>query len=627
MSARLLRRVLKEQEEKRLGSSEPDPDLAIDADGDEESGSPPASASASMNPFDLLDDDQEDEVEASVGDLPLNVSEHQTKVRNQICVIPPSKRKSKKKKKKNKADSSSKTNLKDEKSLDAILEDLSIGPSPPTHQTSPQSTNVVSAEAQRKTQSLSTSSVLTVDPKFLKAENELRKIFGSKVVNSFENHQSGGSSRQIHGGRRAAHNPRKTLLISPSSHWPRWDWSMSMELLETKDGVNYFRYVHSDSCAHAQEAFEAAKAANDLNAIASILAHYPYHVESLLTFAEVFKYSGEHQSSADAIGKCLFALECAWHPLFSPLQGNSQLKYNHDTNKPFFSALFSHMKNMDRRGCHRSALEVCKFLLSLDSDDPKGALFCIDYFALRSQEYDWLERFAEEYRTDSSLWLYPNFSYSLAIARFYLERDSAQREGAASTEKAASLDLMKQALMLHPLVLKKLVAKAPLKDSTWTQILKNSFFGSAKPGSPSLEHLIDIYVERSYLMWRFPELQNLLKDAALLVIELLKQNSREAQDWSCVRKEAFSSEKNEYSHLMVSEFSDTIPSLPPEELRQIMVGPQVVHEMQGVVREEIHEAAHAPPREVAGRNAAIIFLESLLPWVDYGHDVQQDDHD
>jgi hypothetical protein len=24
------------------------------------------------------------------------------------------------------------------------------------------------------------------------------------------------------------------------------------------------------------------------------------------------------------------------------------------------------------------------------------------------------------------------------------------------------------------------------------------------------------------------------------------------------------------------------------------------------------------PREVAGRNAALVFLESLLPWVDYG---------
>lgn len=307
----------------------------------------------------------------------------------------------------------------------------------------------------------------------------------------------------------------------------------------------FCRYVHSPSCGHAQEAFEAAKAANDLNAIANILAHYPYHIESLLTFAEIFKYSGEHQSSADAIGKCLFALECAWHPLFNPLQGNCQLKYSHDTNKPLFSALFNHMKNMDRRGCHRSALEVCKLLLSLDSDDPMGALFCIDYYSLRAQEYQWLEQFAEEYRSDNSLWLFPNFSYSLAVARFYLERDAASKEDTAQTEKATSSDLMKQALMLHPLVLQKLVAKAPLKDSVWAQILKDSFFGSAKAGSPSLEHLINIYVERSYLVWRFPELQNLLKEAALLVIESLKQNGSEARDWSCVRKEAFSSERNE----------------------------------------------------------------------------------
>lgn len=104
---------------------------------------------------------------------------------------------------------------------------------------------------------------------------------------------------------------------------------------------------------------------------------------------------------------------------------------------------------------------------------------------------------------------------------------------------------MKQALMLHPLVLSKIVDKAPLKDSSWTQILKNAFFGSAKPGSPSLEHVINIYVERHYIMWRFPELQNLLKEAALLVIESLKHDSREAKDWACVRKEAFSSEKNE----------------------------------------------------------------------------------
>jgi len=286
------------------------------------------------------------------------------------------------------------------------------------------------------------------------------------------------------------------------------------------------------------------------------------------------------------------------------------------------------MKNLDRRGCHRSALEVCKFLLSLDSDDPKGALFCIDYFALRSQQYKWLEQFAEEYQCDNSLWLFPNFSFSLAIARFYLERD-ATSEGSDHADKSTSVDLMKQALMLHPLVLRKIVDKAPLKDSSWTQILRNVFFGSAKPGSPSLEHMINIYVERHYIMWRFPELQNLMKEAALLVIESLKQDNREAQDWACVRKEAFSAEKNEYSHLLVSDFSDTTPSLPPEELRPFMVGPGMVHEMPPVEQEAAGPERLRAPREVTGRNPALVFLESLLPWVDYGdnhHDAIEDNN-
>lgn len=304
------------------------------------------------------------------------------------------------------------------------------------------------------------------------------------------------------------------------------------------------RYVHTPSSMHAQEVFEMARSTHDLNAIASILARYPYHVEALLIFAEVFKFSGEHQSSADAIGKCLFALECAWHPLFNPLQGNCQLKYSHETNRPLFQALFHHMNSMGRRGCHRSALEVCKLLLSLDSGDPMGALFCIDYFALRAQEFEWLEQFSERYQSDSSIWLFPNFSFSLAICRLYLERASS-KEPTGESEKAPASDLMRQALMLHPLVLKKLVAKVPLKDQAWTQILNNSFFKSAQGGTPSLEHLINIYVERSYIMWRLPELQGLLKEAALQVVESLKRDGGEAKDWACVRKEAFPSEKNE----------------------------------------------------------------------------------
>lgn len=245
--------------------------------------------------------------------------------------------------------------------------------------------------------------------------------------------------------------------------------------------------------------------------------------------------------SADATAKCLYALECAWHPMFTPLQDNCQLKYSHESNKPLFSTLFAHMKNMNRRGCHRCALEICKLLLSLDSDDPMGAMFCIDYFSLRAEEYTWLERFSEEYKSDNSLWLFPNFSYSLAICRFCIERSNDTQDNG----KATSSDLMLQALMLHPSVLKRLVAKVPLKDQMWKNILENRLFARDQIGIPSLDHLINIYVERSYIIWRLPDLQKFLRDSALKVIEELEHKRIYAKDWTCVREEAFSSEKNE----------------------------------------------------------------------------------
>ncbi|KAK9093672.1 hypothetical protein Scep_025141 [Stephania cephalantha] len=617
MSGRLLRRVLKEQEEQHQRLPRPD------EEDEEEEAESPVSRSPARNLFDLLND-QENEPEISDETSAGDVDEQELAMpKSSVKVLPASTNKSKKKKKKNKQHS--KTKDESEEQLDAILQALNLD------DRSGDSANR-KAETTRSQEILTKQQspyILSVNPKLLRPENELRKIFGSDVVRSFENSHNSSSSRQVRGGRRGTYTARKMILVSPSSHWPRWDGSLSMEHIETKAGKHFFRYVHSSSYRQAQQAFEAAKAIHDLNGIASILAYHPYHVESLLTIAEVLKFSGEHESSANAISKCLFALECAWHPMFDPFQGNCELKYSHDTNKTLFSILFTHMQNMDRRGCHRSALEVCKLLLSLDSDDPKGSLFCIDYFALRSGEYSWLQRFSEEYSGGNSLWLYPNFSYSLAICRFYLEREASSKNAALEDDQSTSADLMKQALMLHPSVLKKLVDKAPLKDPAWTKILKHAFFGSADAGGLSLEHLINIYIERSYIMWRLPELQTLLRDAAWLVIESLDRKESDAKDLACVRKEFFSSEKNEYSHLLVSDFSGSVPTMPPEELQNFMIDPQMAHGMQNA--DQGNNVEPAPqPREVVNRNPVAVFLESMLPWVDYGvahNDNHLDGHD
>lgn len=629
MSARLLKKVLKEQEA-ALRQQEEELYNGYESESPESSAPP-------KNPFDLLDYDNDDNVvvnpdsdqekdnsanESSMGNID---GRHPSMLKATIQKVSTSDVKTKKKKKKKKKikEDLSASAENDEISSGLMLENLSLGTSSYGNEW------ITSYPAKDKSAKVNNydimakhckSSILQIDPKFLRPENELRRIFGSKVVNSFERSHHSGSSSSTHVGRRGSHNHRRTILVSPSEHWPRWGGSLSMELMETKDEVHYFRYVHSSSYGQAQRAFEAAKAIHDLNGIASILLYHPYHIDSLITLADYFKFLGEHERSSDAIAKCLYALECAWHPMFSPLLGNFQLKYVHETNKPFFSALFTHMKNMDRRGCHRSALEVCKLLLSLDLDDPMGAIFCIDYYSLRAEEYFWLERFSEEYKGGNSLWLFPNFSISLAVSRFYLESHEGLKERKMDNGKAAASDLMKQALMLHPSVLKKLVVKVPLKDPAWNTILKHSFFGPVQTGIPSLDHLINIYVERSYILWRLPDLQKFLRDSALLVIETLKDNGREARDWACVRKEAFSSEKNEYSHLLVSDFSDSMPTMPPDNLQNFMVDP----------REGLQNREELPnPADLTNRNMLSVLLESVLPWINYGRgdgDGSQHDH-
>ncbi|KAK6118535.1 hypothetical protein DH2020_047722 [Rehmannia glutinosa] len=625
MSARMMKKVLKEQEAALQQQQQ--------LNSEDDSGSP-HSLPPTRNHFDLLEDEDDNSSSETCYDHHSEQEKGKIAVETSKCAIaskhsstekdaaktgPMPNVKSKKKKNKKKiGEDYSPITENDARSSNLMLESLSLGASSSGHQLiapNPAKSKLVNIDSNdimlKKQQKCS---VLQVDPKFLSAENELRRIFGPTVVKTYEKSNLSVNSRLVRGGRRGSHNLKRTILVSPSQHWPRWDGSLTMELLETRDGIHYFRYVHSSSYAQAQRAFEAAKAIHDLNGIGSILLNHPYHIDSLITLADYFKFTGEHQMSADATAKCLYAMECAWHPLFTPWK-NCQLKYVHDTNKPFFSSVFTHMKNMDRRGCHRSALEICKLLLSLDSDDPMGAMLCIDYYSLRAEEYAWLERFAEEYKCDNSLWLFPNFSFSLAVCRFYLERDEHANNRQMDIGKAGSFDLMNQALMLHPSVLKKLVVKVPLKDRKWTTLLKHSFFGSEQTGSLSLDHLIAIYVERSYLLWRLPELQNFLYDSALLVIEMLGKQGCDVKDWACVRKEAFSSEKNEYSHLLVSEFSDSVPTMPPDNLQDFIVDQRggVEHREQFPDIPENHMI-----RDVSNRNALAVLFESMLPWVNYG---------
>lgn len=48
---------------------------------------------------------------------------------------------------------------------------------------------------------------------------------------------------------------------------------------------------------------------------------------------------------------------------------------------------------------------------------------------------------------------------------------------------------------------------AELQDSEWARLRNEPLFARAAPGGPTLAHLIDIYLERSHLLWRPQEAQ------------------------------------------------------------------------------------------------------------------------
>ncbi|CAK9211367.1 unnamed protein product [Sphagnum jensenii] len=642
MSGRMLKRVLREQqapqaipevEETEAGSVQTEEDEEDDGRSQK---------NTVRNRFDLLEDEG---VPSEDGDAEENASTSENAKQASTTdnnTATKAKRKKSKGKKKGKpfgsaaAAAADSLISKDDECVDDLIEKLAISHG--------DSDSVSESPSQSGVRSVA--EILAVDPRHLRAEDELRRIFGSKVINAVE--RSGEGSGMMGGGRRRQPPRRgsrvmplkKTLLVTPSEHWPRLEGGLSMECCDTKDGLQFFRYTFSASYMEVQKMYEECVSSHDPNTIAMLVNQHPYHVDSLLALAELYKHMGEFQRSADLLERCLYVLECAWHPWFNPTTGMCRVDFAHDANKPLFYVLFRHMQHLGRRGCHRTALEVCKLLLSLDSDDPLGSLFCIDYFALRAEQYEWLQSFVNVYGKDHSLALLPSFSFSLALSQFHLDAQKSdiissskvQLPEVALPDKVSSLSLLQQALMLHPSVLKKIVDKAPIKeDAVWSKILKKPHFSKATSGGPSLEHLINIYVERNYLVWRAPEVQTWLKTAASTVADAAEKsvatkNGGEVANWACVRKEAFPSDQNEYRHLLVSEFSDSTSTLPPEEMQQFgFHGVGQVPDPDNMPPQQLGRIPAVQQIELEGRNALLVFLQSLMPWLDYGVDLRGED--
>lgn len=135
--------------------------------------------------------------------------------------------------------------------------------------------------------------------------------------------------------------------------------------------------------------------------------------------------------------------------------------------RSFFVTLFKHLIFVGGRACYRTALELCKVLLSLDPEgDPLAVILIIDFYALRAREYLWLIQFSDEWEARRNLSQLPNFAYSLAIANFHLATDK---------DYTLADRILQDALIMFPGVLVPLLEKCSIQPDS--KVVKHDFFG------------------------------------------------------------------------------------------------------------------------------------------------------
>lgn len=539
---------------------------------------------------------------------------------------------------------------KQDEDIDAILKELNITPT----------VSSIAGAASGNERPL-----LSVSLRHLKAAEELRRLFGREVVTGrgTEDESGGdvyaGASRRIRRlaarGLLVRHQLRPGIIITPHEDWPKLNSSfIQMQAVGTaSDGRPIFRYVFSPGYDSIQEAYEECQATFDPNAIAHLLQGHPYHLDALLTMSDLYRSMGEHAPADDCLERCIYALEMAWPPAFisaATVGSGARLMYD-ERSRPLFLSLFRYVALLGRRGLHRTALEVSKLLLALDDDDPMGALFVLDYYAMRSGQHAFLRRFVNQYGGgDGSTALLPNMAYSLALSSWYEEQGSrgsgkdgdkarSRREREASGNGAdgpaleiSSSDVLAKAILLHPLVVVRLQTK--LKDkgvgtgSVWaTSLSSPPFSATLQGGNVGLSHLVDIFVERQHLMWKSGPVQDWLLEAVQRVVAATKSgdasmlpNGVSAAGWAAVRDQAFppTDPTNPYQHLRLHEFSESTMHLPAEEVHGLG-GVPIPDGVDGQGVEALQaEVARLRAEGVEHLNAThplMALLRSLLPWV------------
>jgi len=140
-----------------------------------------------------------------------------------------------------------------------------------------------------------------------------------------------------------------------------------------------------------------------------------------------------------------------------------------------------------------------------------AVILLLDYYAVRSDEYNYLVRFFNEENHRLKLDGLPNFCYSLALAHFRL----------SSIDEAN--EILQDALLRFPSVLKYLLDKLSIKPDRSVENCRY-FSHSERSESDALKCVQQLYVHRMANEWKEKNELDFLRNNVNQVIEILQLN-------------------------------------------------------------------------------------------------------
>lgn len=365
--------------------------------------------------------------------------------------------------------------------------------------------------------------ILQLDKKSLDPDEEIKRKFGVGALRAAASDNPDPQHRRI-----IPQNPQRKLLLSgmPSIYWPALS-SSGLALKRVAGTKHLCEFKHSDDFMQLQYQFFNFLETHNTPALHNFLHMNPSHISTLVMLAYSATQVSDFNTAGDLIKRALYVFEKSLYgelKLLSALDCG-RLRYEKYCNRAFFLALFLHCYLLQRRGCWRTAFEVSKLVLRLtqfdepegdkddvNEDDPMGMLFQLDTLAIRSGEFKFVEDayilFVEEKKFQ---YLDVSWSYSRALSLFMKEQEEAMKGNKKKGKKVnceltsetlnelhrKSADLLRTAVSRFPVVLQRLFQK---NDSVLRADLE--FSGLV---SNDLELLTDLYVFRSWSLWKSPE--------------------------------------------------------------------------------------------------------------------------